>query len=158
MATKKTKVEAEDSAETNEQSEELITPTHRAEVDSVAKLLKGLNGKLEVGSLYEFTYHGIPVATVDSTQEGKIVMMIAPSKWAVQVAEEMWQYQVDEASTVDPTTVDVLTEGWCATFLTEVPRITIIVDEEEPVLELEQVLSEMASDSEAEVEAQQELL
>lgn len=88
-------------------------------VDTVAKLLRKLVGGYDIGVSYNYTYQGKTVATVDSTKAGRIAISLAPSAWANELAEALWEYNLDEDLTADPTTVDPAVDGWEAVLLTD---------------------------------------
>jgi hypothetical protein len=129
-----------------------VTPV-TVEVDTVAKLLKKMLANHEIGSFYNYTYQGNIVAIVDSTKAGKMIYQVRPSAWATKLAESLWEYELDESVTVDPTTVDTTTEGWTALLITDADAIED--DDEEIVVDEE---AEMLADSEAEAEALMEAL
>lgn len=97
--------------------------TKQVAVDTVAKLLRKLGSQHNIGSVYEYTYQGNVVVTIDSTQSGRLLVTVAPSAWASQIAEYMWQYEADTDSTVDPTMADPMTDGWVGVLLTDAPEV-----------------------------------
>jgi hypothetical protein len=128
-------------------------PTKKAEVNSKQMLLNGLLANLEIGILYEFTYQGKVLATADSTKAGAVIINLTPSKWATEVSHNLWEYELDEALSVDPTTVDPLADGWSCVLITDVNEYEYEEEDEEEDDEAEVEEAEKLSDSEAEAEA-----
>lgn len=97
--------------------------TKQVAVDTVAKLLKKLGSQHDIGQVYDYTYQGQTVVTVDSTKSGRLSIEVAPSAWAIQIAEFIWQYELDIDMSIDPTTADPTTDGWSAIMLTDAPEV-----------------------------------
>ena len=88
----------------------------RVDVTSQAMLLRGLLASLDIGKVFEYKYQHKTVAIANTLVEGTNTITIMPSKWATAVAQELWEYEVDETLTIDPTTVDTLVDGWTCVF------------------------------------------
>lgn len=105
-------------------------PAKQIAVDTVAKLLKKLGSQHDIGQVYEYTYQDKTVVTVDSTKSGRLMIEVAPSAWAIKIAEFIWQYELDVDTTVDPTMADPTTAGWSAIMLTDAPEVDDAQDED----------------------------
>ena len=92
------------------------TTLTRVDITSQAMLLRGLLAELTIGFVYDFKYQHKTMAYADALTAGKSIITILPSKWAKAVAEELWEYEIDETVTVDPTSIDSLTEQWVCVF------------------------------------------
>jgi hypothetical protein len=120
-------------------------------VDTASKLLKKLTAKHQIGSKYEYLYQDKVVASVDSTVVGVLEIIIAPSAWAQAVSEGLWQYELDESVTVDPTTVDPSLDGWYTMLFTGETAdkdIEVLTDDESPIDELAEILADSEEETE----------
>lgn len=123
---------AEDTEEVDTAVGEPTTPTKKVEVSTHSMLVSGLIGNLELGVVYEFTHTHRLVATADSTTSGAVKITLPPNcKWNPKVAEALWEYEMDEDKTADPTTVDTLVDGWSAILITDVTEYEAEESEEE---------------------------
>ena len=121
--------------------------TKEIAVDTVAKLLRKLGSQHDIGMVYQYLYQNSVVVTADSTKAGKLSITVMPSAWATQIAEYIWQYELEGDNLVDPTIADPSVHGWSAVMLTDAPE----TDSDELSYDEE---AERIADSEAEAEQQ----
>lgn len=148
-----TEIEVEGSAPdtATDTGEEVVDETpkpKKAEVTGKQMLLNGLLSNLEIGVIYEFTYQGKTLATADSTKVGAVTITLVPSKWATEIAHNLWEYELDEALSVDPTTIDPLADGWSCVLITDVMTYEAEETEEESEEESEDTSTEEATPAE----------
>ena len=152
-----TEIEVEGSAPdtATDTGEEVVDETpkpKKSEVTGKQMLLNGLLATLDIGVIYEFTYQGKTLATADSTKAGAITITLVPSKWATEIAHNLWEYELDEALSVDPTTIDPLADGWTCVLITDVneyePEAEEEVEEEESEEESEDTSTEETTPAE----------
>lgn len=120
-------------------------------VDTASKLLKKLTAKHQIGSKFEYLYQDKVVATVDSTVAGMLEVVVSPSAWAQFVSEGLWQYDLNEAVTVDPTTVDPSIDGWYTQLFTGETadtNIEVLTTDESPIDELAEILADSEEETE----------